>query len=244
MSLHPLDLITIVSSALLAGLVAARVTSHAMVRRLNTAQAAQERARWRDAIRLIIDRLILAAHHHDVVEVKQQAAQLAMHLNPLDAEDNAIVELAKQLAKPTHLAQQIQALIDRAALLLHHDGRGVQQARSLWPLRNKEPQRVPHSEFKQVVAGVSASKPTASKALAAYFGMLMLSSAILFFLAAGLTEPFLELVNIFDETKTEKSMSAWLLLVALSVLVGAFWSAVYLWFKACEKRFLDLWLSK
>ena len=72
----------------------------------------------------------------------------------------------------------------------------------------------------------------------------MLAAGLLFFLAAGLSDPFKRLVISMNDPKVNKSAGDWVMFLVLTLPVGAVWAAAWLWFKACEKRFLDVWFAK
>jgi len=80
--------------------------------------------------------------------------------------------------------------------------------------------------------------------LCGYFVSMMLAAGLLFFLAAGLAEPFKKIVLVMNDRQVTKTASDWLLFVFLSVPAGAVWASAWLWFKGSEKRFLEIWFSK
>lgn len=231
------------SSTVLAGLVAAFVSLRSSERKINVENVTQERAKWRGAMRTLADALINAAHEGNAKEIDRHCAQLALNVNPFDAEDKALVEAANKLSVATDLDGHVIEFTDRMALLLKHDWDRAKREANPWFFRGVQPRRVPYCEFK---ATLSAPIPFAKSSwwLAAYFGMLAFSAGIMFFLAAGLTVPFQDLVKIFNDPNIDKPISAWLQFVFLSVLCGSIWSAAYLWFKGSEKKFLDIWFAK
>lgn len=86
--------------------------------------------------------------------------------------------------------------------------------------------------------------PSKNKQLFIYFAGSMLAAGILFFLAAGLADEFKKLVIFMNDRAITKTAKDWLLFFVISVPVGAIWIAAWLWFKGCEKRFLETWFSK
>lgn len=196
-------------------------------------------------MRALADSLVKAAREGNAKEVERQRAQLALNVNPFDAEDKALVETAKKFSGGADIDGQISEFIDRMALLLKHDWERAKREAHPWFFRGTEPRRIRYCEFKAALgAPITVEKSKPYLWLAVHFGMLMLSAGIMFFFAAGLTEPFQELVKIFNDAKTEKPASAWFLFISLSVLFGSLWSGAYLWFKGSEKKFLDIWFSK
>lgn len=77
-----------------------------------------------------------------------------------------------------------------------------------------------------------------------YFLNTMFAAGVLFFLSAGLAEPFKELVLLMNDKTSEKTTREWLIFIILSLIVGTMWTGAWLWFKGSEKRFLEIWFSK
>ncbi|WP_417069214.1 hypothetical protein [Niveibacterium terrae] len=240
-----MDLSTVLSSTVLAGIVAALVSLRCSERKIHVENVTQERAKWRGAMRALAEELIKAAREANAKKVERQCALLALNVNPFDSEDKGLVETARKLSGAADIDSHVFEFTDRMALLLKHDWERAKREAHPWFFRGSEPRRVPYCEFKAAVGvPVAVGKPKSSRCLVAYFGMLALSAGIMFFLAVGLTEPFQELVKIFNDPKVEKPVGAWVQFVFLSVLCGSIWSAAYLWFKGSEKKFLDIWFSK
>jgi hypothetical protein len=83
-----------------------------------------------------------------------------------------------------------------------------------------------------------------NKLLIFYFFGSMLAAGILFFLGAGLADQFKKLVLLMNDRSVTKTTKDWLQFFVLSLPVGTIWIAAWLWFKGCEKRFLETWFSK
>jgi len=77
--------------------------------------------------------------------------------------------------------------------------------------------------------------------LTAYFFGMILGAGALFFFSAILTDPFKKIVQMLNDPLVQKSGKDWVLFVASSSLTGLMWGGAWLWFKNCEKKFLDLW---
>lgn len=234
------------SSSLLAALVAALVSVRTNERNINIENVTQERAKWRDVMRALSDSLTKAARSEDLETVELYCAQLSLNVNPFDGEDKALVKAAQLLATADGKDAQIKDFTERMALLLKHDWERAKHEARPWLFRGQEPRRIPYCEFK--CAG-SLTQPSAksrkrSFSLFLNFAALSLSAGIIFFLAVGLTEPFQNLVQIFNDPNTDKPIIAWAQFIYWSVLCGSMWSAAYLWFKGSEKRFLETWFTK
>ncbi|MFQ6333689.1 hypothetical protein [Methylophilus sp. 3sh_L] len=234
------------SSTVVAALVAALVSLRTNERKILIENVTQERAKWRNAMRDLSDSLIKATRTKDFQSAGLCCAQLALNVSPFDAEDRALIQAAELLATVEDKDAQVKEFTERMALLLKHDWERAKREARPWFFRGEEPRRAPYSEFKCVDASsLSASKPqTRSLALCWYFVALSFSAGIIFFLAVCLTEPFQDLVKVFNDPHTDKPIGAWLQFVFWSVICGSMWSAAYLWFKGSEKRFLEIWFAK
>lgn len=241
-----MDLTTVLSSTLLAALVAALVSHHSSERKIHAENVTQERAKWRNAMRELADEINKAARAGDSKEIGLRCAQLALNVNPFDLEDKGLVQAAESLAAPSDLNASVREFTDRIALLLKHDWERAKREAQPWFYRGREPRRVPYCKFKcsdeKQIQHIPKIKPWL--ALVCYFVTLSVSAGILFFLAVGLTEPFQTLVKTFNDSKVEKPATAWIQFVLWSTLCGTMWSAAYLWFKGSEKKFLEIWFSK
>lgn len=235
---------TLLSSTVIAGLVAALISLRTNERKIHIENITQERAKWRASMRELADGIIKAATTHDSQIVTLQCSQLSLNLNPFDAEDKALILVAQQLANPVGLDSRVQEFTDRMALLLKHDwDRAKREAHPTF-YHGGEPRRVPYCEFKCDVISQPRYVGNGKLVPAIYFGTLMLSAGIMFFLAVGLTEPFKMLVLYMNDQTVTKPATEWATFTFLSVLCGSFWVAAYLWFKGSEKRFLEIWFGK
>lgn len=230
----------------MAGLVAALVSLRTNERKIHIENITQERAKWRTSMRELADGIIKAATVHDSQMLKLKCSQLSLNLNPFDAEDKALILAAQQLANPLDIDSRVQEFTDRMALLLKHDWDRAKREANPTFYQGGEPRRVPYCEFKCDVITPPRSAGTIKRSfmLAVYFGTLMLSAGIMFFLAAGLTEPFKTLVIYMNDQAITKPAIEWATFTYLSVLCGSFWVAAYLWFKGSEKKFLENWFEK
>jgi hypothetical protein len=72
----------------------------------------------------------------------------------------------------------------------------------------------------------------------------MLAAGVLYFISAVLNEPFRALVVRVNDPAVHKALTDWSLFIASSAFVGFIWAALWLWFKGCEKKFLEVWFEK
>lgn len=241
-----MDLTTFLSSSVVSALVAALVALRSNERKIHVENVTQERAKWRKAMRELADAIVKAARTENSQQLELHCAQLALNLNPFDSEDQALVQAAKSLTAIENRDVQVQQFTDRMALLLKHDWERAKREAQPWFFRKKEPRRVPYLEYDSQESSTPVNAPASPRpvALVGYFATLSLAAGIIFFLAVGLAEPFHDLVKLFNDPKTEKPASAWLQFGLMSAITGALWSTAYLWFKASEKRFLEIWYKK
>lgn len=236
----------LLSSSVIAALVAALVSLRINERKIHIENVTQERAKWRNAMRNLADALIRAARAGDFQIVGFHCAQLALNVNPFDLEDKALIQAAERLATAEDKDIQVKEFTERMALLLKHDWERAKREARPWFFRGEAPRRIPYSEFKGECPSVHPPKPPhgTSLALFLHFAALSFSAGIIFFLAVGLTEPFQNLVKIFNDPNTAKPFGAWVQFAYWSIVCGSMWSAAYLWFKGSEKRFLEIWFAK
>lgn len=241
-----MDFSVLISSSVVAGLVGALIALRNSERKIQVENVTGERAKWRAAMRELAADLAASAQAQNQQKVVLLSGQLELNLNPFDEEDKALVTSARNLASGEKLDEHTREFWGRMALLLKHDWDRAKREAQPWFFRRNEPHRVPYCDH---LRGNSAAKPSVTSwrkqaALVWNFITLSISAGIIFFLVAGLAEPFQQLVKIFNDSTTEKPMGAWFQFIGWSVLCGSMWSAAYLWFKGSEKKFLEIWFDK
>lgn len=80
--------------------------------------------------------------------------------------------------------------------------------------------------------------------LSRYFAGTGLAASLLFFCAAALSEPFQKLVLFMNDPKIPHTPTEWVVFAITSILFATFWAGMWLWFKGCEKRYLDVYFEK
>lgn len=241
-----MDFSTVLTSSVLAGLVAASVALRTSERKIQIENITQERAKWRKSIRELSDEIVQAASGTDQGLLERLCAKLTLNLNPFHGEDIQIVKSARELIISANRTAAIQEYVQRVSLLLKHDWDRAKYEAKPRLFRGNEPRRVLFCEFGCEGHGQTFQRnhDHSTPALAVYFAMPAISAGILFFLAVGLAKPFEELVNIFNDSSVEKPIAAWGKFLGWSVLCGSMWSGAYLWFKGSEKKFLEIWFSR
>ena len=241
-----MDFTVILTSTVVSALVAALVTLRSSERKIQVENITQERAKWRKSMREIADELVKAAKSNDKIKTECVSAQLALNLNPFDEQDLQLASAARNLSGQDDINVRIEEFVLRLSLLLKHDWDRAKREAMPWFHRGASPRRVPYSELicKAQRKDSNYDKKRQTGNLIVYFGMLTLSATVLFFLAVGLTEPFKALVVYFNDSKPAKPFAEWIIFLLLSGMVGFVWAGAYLWFKGCEKKFLEVWFAK
>ncbi|MGA7077089.1 MAG: hypothetical protein WBQ43_05160 [Terriglobales bacterium] len=109
------------TSAVVAALVGGFVSRRNIDRTIQIENITRERAKWRDKIRTMATEARLAVAAKDAPKLQGLQLDFSLNLNPLDKEDQEILNVIDGLSKPDHSDQNIQELFDRLALLLKHD---------------------------------------------------------------------------------------------------------------------------
>jgi len=238
-------IIIILSSSVIAALIAALVSLRTSERKINIENITQERAKWRGAMRELSGSIVKATYAEDFRRVKILCSQLTLNVNPFHKEDQLLIRATELLINSEDKESQIKEFTERMALLLKHDWDRAKRESCPWFFRGEKIRRTSYSDFKTLDLPPKTVKSNKrSLTLLLYFSTLSLSAGIIFFLAVGLSEPFHGLVKIFNDQSIRKPVSLWFQFIFWSLLCGSMWAAAYLWFKGSEKKFLETWYSK
>lgn len=108
-------------SAITAAFFAARAAVNNSERKILIENITQERAKWREKVRARALEVHKAAVKKDTVWLKELKLSFAISLNPLDEQDNLIIELIDKLKDETDQEAKLSDFSARIALLLKHD---------------------------------------------------------------------------------------------------------------------------
>jgi hypothetical protein len=109
------------TSAVIAALVGGFVARRNIDRTIQIENITQERAKWRDKIRNMATEIRQAAVARDSLKLEGLRMDFSLNLNPLDEEDQEILNVISKLSQPEQTDKSVQELFDRLALLLKHD---------------------------------------------------------------------------------------------------------------------------
>ncbi|MDX9706946.1 MAG: hypothetical protein RBT86_05135, partial [Azospira sp.] len=115
------SLTILLSSSVVAALVAALVSLRTNERKIHIENVTQERAKWRNAMRSLADSLIKSTRAGDFQSVGFHCSQLALNVNPFDVEDIALIQAAEQLGTIEDKDAQVNEFSERMALQSKHE---------------------------------------------------------------------------------------------------------------------------
>lgn len=136
----------LVSSAVIAALVSGVVSFLTSERALASKNILEERKNWRDEIRKLAAEVqeALISSEANKNKLPELRARLMLHLNPHDAEDQAIIDLLA--AGDSGRSDEFSR---RAALLLKHDWERAKRETNLWLLLfTATPERVKFKDYR------------------------------------------------------------------------------------------------
>ncbi|MDY0384729.1 hypothetical protein [Trichlorobacter sp.] len=235
----------LLSSSVLAGLIAGLVAIRASERKIQIENVTQERAKWRAKIR----ELSLAVHQSATTGNNARLGELVLEfslvLNPLHEEDQAIPELIYQLTNTSEKSNLLLEFRERVALLLKHDWERAKHESFSWFNKNT-PDRMTYSDYKK--SDYKPSKNTNHskgylKFIIPFLGV-MIPTGYTFLLATILKEPITPLVKRYNTDFYSLPINEHIIFLSACAFIGILWTPFYLWFKGSEKVFLDRWFNK
>ena len=143
-----MDLPTILSSGVVAGLVAGLVTLRTSERKIAIENITQQRQQWREKIRDIAQRIKSSYKNDEKEELHSQYVEMQLLLNPEDVDDRSILDTIWSMAEESAPGALHIELAEKLSLLLKHDWeRAKREAKPVW-YRCSETKRVSYNEFK------------------------------------------------------------------------------------------------
>lgn len=242
-----LELLTITLSAgAIAALIATTITLFVKAQSWKSERLEQEHSKRRSELRELANFLTKATVANETQTITLLCSQLGLNLNPADNEDVALIQAAERLVETEEKSARIKEFTERMALLLNYEDNKKTRKYLPWYSRAPQPRRIKYEECLTPATklGEADKKWSWGWQLAYYFGMLTFFAGVLFFIAAGFTKPFQDLVLLFNDPKNQFPVEAWLQFSLTSIIGGSLWAIVYLCFKASEKRILEVIFTK
>jgi hypothetical protein len=167
--------------------------------------------------------------------------QYQLRLNPQDEADRSIISSIDRIvtAPAAHRLAALEEVTARVALLLKHDWERAKYETRFWTMRSKEPQRVAYVAIAAVAEDVSATRKMPFLSAAGWLATMIGAAGVIFFLAAGLSKPFGEVLMNFNDPATTHPVREWIGLAAAALFFGLMWSVLHLVFKIAEKKLVD-----
>ena len=143
-----MDLATILSSGVLAGLVAGLVTLRTTERKIAIENITQQRQVWREKIREIANQIHARYRAGEKNNVLAKYIELQLLLNPNDIDDKSILDTLWLMASEESQSELDVEFAEKLSLLLKHDwDRAKNEAKPFW-FHLRSVQRVSYSDFK------------------------------------------------------------------------------------------------
>lgn len=143
-----MDLTTILSSGVVAGLVAGLVTLRTTERKIAIENITQQRKLWRDKVREKSLEAAKGYKNNDASKLKELYGEFQLILNPEDDNDKSILDTLWQMQNEHKEKDLIIEFTEKLALLLKHDWeRAKLEAKPVWHFWGK-PKRIDYNKFK------------------------------------------------------------------------------------------------
>ena len=142
-----MDLSTVLSSGVLAGLVAGLVTLRSTERKIAIENITQQRQLWREKIREKAVEAIKPSEKKDKTRLLELYVEFQLILNPEDSDDISILDTLWGMANTNDDNNATLELSEKLSLLLKHDWeRAKREAKPVWLLW-KTPKRTSYTAF-------------------------------------------------------------------------------------------------
>lgn len=142
-----MDFTAILSSSVIGGLVASLVSLRSSERRIQIENVTQERAKWREKIRLKSTEVHRAALDNNLQRLAELHLEFALNLNPFHQEDRDILKVIESMRARDTMDAKLSEFSCRIALLLKHDwDRAKHEAKPLL-FRWHAPERTSYANF-------------------------------------------------------------------------------------------------
>ena len=143
-----MDLPTILTSGVVAGLVAGLITLRTSERRIAIENITQQRQMWREKIRDSAERIKTSYVNGEKENLQSQYVEIQLLLNPEDKNDKLILDTVWAMSKASESGCLHIELAEKLSLLLKHDWeRAKREAKPIW-YQFSSIKRVTYESFK------------------------------------------------------------------------------------------------
>jgi len=143
-----LDFTAFLSSSVVGGLVAGFVALRSGERKIQIENVTQERAKWREKIRIKSLDVHQAAVANNSAKLNELHLEFSLNLSPFDQEDKDILVVIATLKNRDTIEVKLSEFSERVALLLKHDWERAKHEAKPWFFRLCPPERVTYANFK------------------------------------------------------------------------------------------------
>jgi len=140
-----MELSTVLTSAVVAALIAGLVSLRSAERKIQIENITQERAKWREKIRSNALLVHQAASSRDSAKLAELHLVFQLLLNPFDNEDQAVLEAITALGKTQDPSLRLPEFAGRVAFLLKHDWERAKHEAKPWLFLRCKPARKPYA---------------------------------------------------------------------------------------------------
>lgn len=131
-----MDLPTVLSSGVLAGLVAGLVTLRMSERKIAIENITQQRQIWREKIRRLANQIKKSYKNEEKDFLHDHYIELQLLLNPEDSNDQSILDTVWEMIEAEDSDDRHIVLSEKLSLLLKHDWeRAKREAKPVWHSR-------------------------------------------------------------------------------------------------------------
>jgi hypothetical protein len=231
----------ILGAAATGAVISAFATMRVASRNIHVDNVTKERTKWREHVRELADKLTMATRNGELKEVQRLRCQFQLRLNPRDEADRSIISNIDRIVTvpATQRAVALDELTVRVALLLKHDWERAKYETRFWTTRGKAPQRVAYVSTAAIAKQVSAARNMPFLTAVCWLTTMIAAAGVIFFLAAGLSKPFSELLMNFNDPTAKHTGREWGGLAVAALIFGLMWSVLHLVFKIAEKKLVD-----
>lgn len=142
-----LDITTVLSSTVFAGLIAGFVSLRKTERKIAIENITKQREVWRDKIRTKSLEVTRAFHAKDSSKLLELYNEFLLLLNPFDPEDKAIIDVLWDLKLCMEKTSKLIAFTERLSLLLKHDWERAKREAKPWFFRGCQTKREAYASF-------------------------------------------------------------------------------------------------
>lgn len=143
-----MDLPTILTSGVVAGLVAGLVTLRTSERKIAIENVTQQRQLWREKIRDAAQRIKDSYRNGRKDDLHSQYVEMQLLLNPEDSDDKSILDTIWAMLVESEGGDLHIELAEKLSLLLKHDWeRAKREAKPVW-FKLLSTKRIPYDKFK------------------------------------------------------------------------------------------------